>query len=142
MIICVPKLKRHNEAIVTVSLKNMMGIIPDDEKGKFHVLGLHQCIADLNSVFKPDLIVVDATRVMTKSGPGLGTMVQGDMILASGDPVAVDFLSAIQLFKLEGYEEAVSIKTAANVPHIKSAADMGIGTIDIDKIKLLERKLQ
>ncbi|MCF3653451.1 MAG: DUF362 domain-containing protein [Aigarchaeota archaeon] len=120
VIISVPKLKRHSQAIVTISMKNMMGILPGDQKGMFHVLGLQQCIADLNTVFRPDLAIVDATEVMTVSGPGMGRMVPGEAILVSRDPVALDLIAAEYLFRLEGDENP--LETALNVPHIRPSS--------------------
>lgn len=139
VIIGVPRLKRHSQAIVTISLKNMMGIIPADQKGLFHVLGLDQCIADLNAVLKPDMAIVDATEVMTISGPGIGKMVPGNAILASRDPVALDLVAAEYLFKLEGHVDP--LKAAMSIQHIKLAAELGVGTNDISSIELIRREL-
>lgn len=138
VIISVPKLKRHSQAVVTISLKNMMGIMPDDQKGMFHVLGLDQCIADLNTAFKPDLAIVDAIEVMTVSGPGMGKMVPGNAVLASRDPVALDLVAAEYLFKLEGHADP--LRAAMNVPHIRLAAELGVGTNDISRIELIRRE--
>lgn len=139
IIISVPKLKRHSQAIATISLKNMMGIIPDDQKGIFHILGLHQCIADLNTVVRPDLAIVDAIEVMTVSGPGMGKMVPGNAILASKDPVALDLVAAEYLFALEGRENP--LEEAMNIPHVKLAAELGIGTNDLSRIELIRREV-
>jgi uncharacterized protein (DUF362 family) len=139
VIISVPRLKRHSQAIVTISMKNMMGILPSDQKGMFHVLGLQQCIADLNTVFRPDLAIVDATEVMTVSGPGMGRMVPGEAILASRDPVALDLIAAEYLFRLEGNENP--LETALNVPHIKLAAELGIGINDPSRIRVVEERV-
>ena len=139
VIISVPKLKRHSQAIVTISMKNMMGILPGDQKGMFHVLGLQQCIADLNTVFRPDLAIVDATEVMTVSGPGMGRMVSGKAVLASRDPVAMGLIAAEYLFRLEGDENP--LETALNVPHIKLAAELGIGINDPSRIRVIEERM-
>ncbi|RLF15255.1 MAG: hypothetical protein DRJ66_04685 [Thermoprotei archaeon] len=138
VVISIPKLKRHSAATVTISLKNMMGAIPDGEKGMFHILGLHQCIADLNTVVKPDLSIVDATEVMTVSGPGHGKMVPGNAIIAGGDPVAVDLIAARYLFELEG--SINPLNDAMNVKHIRLAAQLGVGTNDLSKVRVIERR--
>ena len=65
-LICVPRLKRHASTTLTVSLKNMMGIITDGEKGRFHATNLDQSIADLNTEVKPNLVIVDAIQIMTE----------------------------------------------------------------------------
>jgi uncharacterized protein (DUF362 family) len=59
VIISVPVLKTHRRTIVTLSLKNMKGVMPSREKRKTHQLGLERAIVDLNTVVKPDFTVVD-----------------------------------------------------------------------------------
>jgi len=139
VIISVPRLKRHVEAVVTISLKNMMGILPDMDKAIFHLRGLHQCIADLNTVFKPDLVVVDATEVMTRRGPQGGDLVKADTIIASGDPVAADLIASKLLFELEGTTDPMG--KAMNVKHIKLAEEVGVGTADPNSIEVIYRRL-
>jgi uncharacterized protein (DUF362 family) len=139
VIISVPRLKRHSQAIVTISMKNMMGILPGDQKGMFHVLGLQQCIADLSTVFRPDLAIVDATEVMTVTGPGMGRVVLGEAILASRDPVALDLIAAEYLFRLEGNESP--LEAALSVPHIKLAAELGIGINNPSRIHVVEEMM-
>lgn len=135
VIISIPKLKRHIEAGVTISLKNMMGIIPDTEKGKFHILGLHQCIVDLNTVFKPDITVVDALDVMAFTGPSHGEMVKANMIIVSKDAVAADAIAALELFKLEGVKDP--LKELYSIKHIIQAEKMGLGTANPKKINTI-----
>jgi len=138
-IISVPKLKRHSTTTVTISLKNMLGLITDDEKGRFHREGIDQSIADLNSALKPNLVVIDATRVMTDTGPTGGEMVELNTIIASRDPVAADLIAAERLFALEG---ASSPKDAADgIVHIQKAAELGVGFADRSKIKVFEGTL-
>ncbi len=138
-IISVPKLKRHGSTTVTISLKNMLGAVTDDEKGHFHREGIDQSIADLNSALKPHLVVIDATRVMTKTGPTGGKMVELNTIIASKDPVAADLIAAEKLFALEG---ASSPKDAADgIVHIQKAAELGVGFADRSKIKIFESTL-
>jgi len=138
-ILSVPKLKRHGSTTVTVSLKNMIGVVTDDEKGRFHREGIDQSIADLNTVLKPNLVVIDATRVMTERGPTGGKMVELNTIIASRDPVAADLIAAEKLFALEG---ASSPKDAADgIVHIQKAAELGVGFADRSKIKIFESTL-
>lgn len=64
VIISVPVLKTHIRTHVTLSLKNMKGVIPGEEKRKTHRLGLDQAIADLNRVVCPHFVVLDAVMGM------------------------------------------------------------------------------
>jgi uncharacterized protein (DUF362 family) len=68
----IPVAKNHSEALLTMCLKNMMGAI-GGWRGRIHV-GLHQNIADMNLLLRPDLHVLDATRIMVKNGPSGGSL--------------------------------------------------------------------
>jgi uncharacterized protein (DUF362 family) len=67
----IPIAKNHSEARLTMCLKNMMGAI-GGWRGRIHV-GLHQNIADMNLLLRPDLHILDATRIMLKNGPSGGS---------------------------------------------------------------------
>ncbi len=140
VLISVPRLKRHSSATVTISLKNMMGTLPRYEMRRFHRTNLSQCIADLNTVIKPDLTVVDATFPMTRTGPTGGDTVRFDTVIASRDPVSVDLISAQ---KLQELEERIELPAhirfeATDVKHIYAAADLGVGTCNLDNIQIIE----
>jgi uncharacterized protein (DUF362 family) len=134
-IVSVPRLKRHSGATVTISMKNMIGAVPDNEKGRFHQVNLEECIADLNVAIPPKLIIVDATRAMTRTGPSGGVMVDLNLVFASTDPVAVDLVAAQELFKAEGNSDPRA--AAAKVGYIQSAARAGVGLADLSKIQVL-----
>src|SRR6056297_1856983 len=63
----VPVLKNHGGAKMTISMKNLMGIVWD--RRYWHQNDLHQCIADFAAYRQPDLNIVDAYRVMKQNGP-------------------------------------------------------------------------
>ena len=74
-IISVPVLKEHSMCGVTISLKNMVGILPAKEysgywtykKSEIHRYDTDGCIADIINIIKPDWAVVDATIGMKGS---------------------------------------------------------------------------
>jgi uncharacterized protein (DUF362 family) len=134
-IVSVPRLKRHSATNVTISLKNMIGTVPDSEKGRFHEVDLNHCIADLNMALRPKLAIIDATRAMTQRGPSGGVMVDLNLVFASTDPVAADLVAAEELFKVEGVDDPRS--AAASVDHIQDAARLGVGVADLSKIEVL-----
>ncbi len=133
ILISVPRLKRHGSATVTISLKNMMGTITQSEMGRFHSTNLSQCIADLNTVMKPDLTVIDATSAMTRTGPTGGKMVEMNTIIASRDPVASDQIAAKILQELE-QNLGISSFNAVKVKHINAAAALNVGNNDLNAI--------
>ncbi len=127
VLIDVPIAKHHSLARLTLGAKNLLGVIRN--ANQMH-RNLGQRIADLTSLIRPTLTVVDAVRVLIAHGPGGGSLndvQQMDTIIASHDIVAADAYAAT-LFGLTG----------ADIGYVKAAADMGLGTIDLDAVKVEE----
>ena len=127
-VINVPIAKNHGSATLTLGMKNLMGVIQD--RNTLHAIGLHQAIADLNSVVKPQLTIVDAIRILTANGPTGGSLddvKQLDTVIASADVVAADAYAAT-LFDMK----------PADVKYIKLGAEMGLGTMDLGNIRIEE----
>jgi len=62
---------------------------------QLHKIDLHQCIADINTVRKPDLVVMDAIRILTTNGPkGPGKTEDIGEVITSTDIVAADAYAA------------------------------------------------
>ena len=122
----VPILKHHSSSMVTIGMKNLMGVVWD--RGFWHRNDLHQCIADFASYRKPTLTVVDAYKVMKQNGPrgvSPGDVVALKSLLISRDPVAADAAAA----KLFGAEPG-------DIPHIQLAAEMSLGRIDLNSLSI------
>ncbi len=98
-IISVPVLKEHSMCDITISLKNMVGILPERyysgywtyKKSIIHRHNTHGCIADIISVIKPDWAIVDATVGMRGSHLA-GTPVRPplNLVYGSTDPLEAD----------------------------------------------------
>jgi uncharacterized protein (DUF362 family) len=126
-IISVPKMKIHDQTLVTLSLKNMKGILPDVFKRKFHTtFGIMQGVADLMTVAKPDLAVVDGIIAMEGLGPVFGDPVEMGLIIAGKDPVAVDAVTS----EIMGVDPA-------DYSVVHTAALSGIGIDDLSKIEVI-----
>ena len=123
--------KQHFATELTLGLKNMMGAIWDMEL--LHKIDLHQCIADINTLRKPDLVVVDAIRILTTNGPkGPGKTEDPNQVMVSTDVVAVDAYGA-SLFK---NPKTGSPYKPAEVRFIKNAYDLGLGEINLSKVRM------
>lgn len=123
----IPIAKNHSEARLTMCLKNMMGAI-GGWRGRIHV-GLHQNIADMNLVLRPDLHVLDATRIMLKNGPSGGKpddVAVKNLVFAGTDPVALDAIGT-GLFGMK----------PEDIGYITRAHQAGRGEMDLNKIKIL-----
>ena len=129
-----PTAKSHSATGVSLGMKGLMGLIWD--RGTLHQMNLHQAIADLATVIRPDLTIIDATRALTSGGPGgPGKTVQLDTVIAGTDPVAVD---SYAVGITQWYNKSFSGKS---VKYIVAAAELGLGEIDTAKMQIKEVKV-
>jgi uncharacterized protein (DUF362 family) len=122
----VPVLKSHGGTALSISMKNLMGVVWD--RRFWHSNDLHQCIADFPTFRKPDLNVVDAYRVMKRNGPrgvSVADVVTMKYQLISKDIVAIDAASA-KVFGLDPKQ----------VKYIGLAEQLGVGSSNIDSMKV------
>jgi len=127
VLIDVPIAKNHSLAGLTLGMKNLMGLIQD--RSAIHS-NLGQRIADLTSLFRPKLTVVDAVRILMNNGPtggNLDDVKKMDTLIVSPDIVAADSYGTT-LFGL--HPESMS--------YIKAAAAMGLGRSDLSNLKIQE----
>ena len=93
-VVSMPKLKTHHWAGVTLSLKNMFGIVPGHcygwPKNILHWAGISKSILDLNSTVRPDFAIVDGIVGMEGNGPTQGQPKASGVLVMGDDPVAVD----------------------------------------------------
>ena len=132
----IPIAKHHATTILTNSMKNLMGLNTRASNVKFHLDGpsrndpefLAQCITDLYSVRRPDLIISDVTHCIVTNGPtGPGEMVSPMKVVAGIDPVAVDTYCALQIGFLP-----------EDVYTIQKGYESGLGEKDLSKLNILE----
>lgn len=121
-----PVLKGHCQTTVTCALKNLKGCMSDDEKSRFHQLGLHEPIARLNRVLKPGFILVDGICGDLDFEEG-GNPVQMNRLVAALDPVLMDAYAC----RLMGHDHA-------DVPYIGLAEEYGVGSADLSAAEITE----
>ena len=127
VLINVPIAKHHNLCRLTLAGKNLLGVITN--ANAMH-RNLGQRVAGLVSLVRPTLTVVDAVRILMTHGPTGGSLddvQRADTVIASRDIVAADAWAAT-LFGLTG----------ADISYVKAAAEMGLGTMDLEAIKIEE----
>ena len=127
----VPVLKHHAGSLMTGGMKNLMGIIWD--RGFYHRTDLHQCIADILTLKKPSLNILDAYAPMVRNGPrgkSADDLVVMRTMLVSTDIVAIDAAGA----KLLNHQPS-------EVRHIAIAARMNLGTMDLENVDIRRFKL-
>jgi uncharacterized protein (DUF362 family) len=127
VVINVPVAKHHNLARLSLGAKNLLGVVL--KANQMHV-NLGQRTADLMSLVRPTLTVVDAVRTLMAHGPtggNLGDVRLTNTVIASHDMVAADAYAAT-LFGLTGKD----------IAYVSAAGEMGLGTLDLASIKIEE----
>jgi uncharacterized protein (DUF362 family) len=128
-LVSMPKLKTHHWAGVTLSLKNMFGIVPGScygwPKNVLHWAGIDRSILDINAAARPDFAIVDGIFGMEGNGPIQGTPKAAGVLLFGDDPVAVD-ATACRVMALR----------PEKVPYLARAGTM-LGHLDPTKIQQL-----
>jgi len=127
VLINVPIAKHHGSARLTLGMKNMLGVVHN--RSALHG-SLAQAIADLNTLVRPTLTVIDAVRILTAHGPtggNLDDVKQLDTIIASPDIVAADSY-ATSFFGMQPND----------IEYIQYAAEMGLGRSNLSDLKIEE----
>jgi len=93
-LVSLPKLKTHHWAGVTLSLKNMFGVVPGAcygwPKNVLQWAGIDRAILDINAAVRPDFAIVDGVIGMEGNGPIQGSPKTCGVLVLGDDPVAVD----------------------------------------------------
>jgi len=127
VLINVPIAKDHSLAQLTLGMKNLMGAIKD--RGRLHE-NINVCLADLNTLLKPTLTVIDAVRILMANGPtggDLNDVKQTNTIIASQDIVAADSYAA-GLFGMK----------PEDLGYLVEGSSRGLGRIDLENLKIEE----
>jgi uncharacterized protein (DUF362 family) len=134
VLINIPTAKSHSATGVSMGMKGLMGLIWDRES--FHSkYNINQAIADLGTVIKPQLTILDATRALTTGGPGgPGEVKKPNLIIAGVDPVAVDSYG-VSIVPWYGQNFK-----GRQVEHLLISYQRGLGKIDADQLNIFKEK--
>lgn len=135
VLISVPKMKTHDVTMITAGVKNLMGTVPglfkfNLHKKSPHPLGMSEIFADILSVVKPMLTIMDAIVSMEGEGPIAGRLRHTGFILASFDPVALDVVAST----LMGIDPCC-------VSTISACAKRGLGAGSLAQIEVVGEKI-
>lgn len=94
LIVSIPKMKTHHWAGVTLSMKNLFGVLPGIcygwPKNVLHHCGISQSIVDINATVRPHLAIVDGIVGMEGDGPIMGTPCEPGLLVMGTNLTAVD----------------------------------------------------
>jgi len=117
-------MKTHFRADFSLSLKLAFGFTKGSERLAFHIRHLKEKLVDLNLVVHPDLILMDGRKCFISGGPFNGEVREPNVLLASGDRVALD-VESIKIISSFG-----GSKLAGNpwsYTQIQRAVELGLG---------------
>jgi uncharacterized protein (DUF362 family) len=132
VIVSIPVMKMHMHTDVTLSVKNMKGCLWRRSKVQLHMLApieesdekpINVAIADMASVLRPHIAIIDGTVGMEGLGPSAGEAKALDCVLVSADAFAADAV-ACRLMSTR----------AEDVPHLRIGAERQLGVIDLDRM--------
>jgi len=124
----VPIAKHHKLAKLTLGLKNIMGVIGGN-RGQIHQ-SIGQRIADLNTVIRAKLTIIDATRILLRNGPVGGNLEDVkvlDTLFASPDMIAADAY-ATTLFDMK----------PEDVESTSAGYKLGLGEMNLSRVKIVK----
>jgi uncharacterized protein (DUF362 family) len=142
LIVNVPVIKTHRFAEYSCSLKNVVGVIHPRYRPSVTFLSgnWHERIAELNLAVHPQLTIADGTTVMIAGGPTSGTSAAADLLLLSGDRVALDVI-AVGLLRAYGAWPKVQGMRIEDQRQIKRAAELGLGVREARRIELVSQSI-
>ncbi|MFW6115937.1 MAG: DUF362 domain-containing protein [Chloroflexota bacterium] len=128
----------------TLSLKNSVGlaakVVPGE--GYNYMSELHasphqrRMIAEINTAYTPDLVVLDGVEAFVQGGPAQGERVRPNVMLASTDRVALDAVG-VAILRHFGTTPAVSQGRVFDQEQIRRAVELGLGASGPEEIEIL-----
>jgi uncharacterized protein (DUF362 family) len=143
VLINVPVIKTHRFSEYSCSLKNIVGAIHPRYRPSVTFLAgnWHERIAELNLAVHPQLTIADGTTVMIAGGPTSGTSAAADLLLLSGDRVALDMI-ALGLLRAYGAWPKIQGTRVDEQRQIKRAAELNLGIRDTTRIELVTQTIE
>ncbi len=136
-------LKTHQYGgVITMSLKNSVGVVPTSRHGFNYMSELHssphqrKLIAEINAPFTPVLVVLDGIDAFVDGGPATGTLAKGNVFLASADRVAIDAVG-VAVLKSLGSNGQIMNTGVFDQEQIARAAEIGLGASAPAEIELI-----
>ena len=128
----------------TMSLKNSVGMVAkyDPEDGYNYMSELHssryqrRMIAEINTAYSPDIIIMDGLKGFSKGGPDAGTLIEPGVLIASDDRVALDAVG-VAILRIYGTTGEVSKGGVFKQEQISRAVELDLGASGPDEIEVV-----
>jgi uncharacterized protein (DUF362 family) len=137
VIINLPKLKCHQQLLLTAGIKNMFGCIPGKRKAWWHFklggnpLDFGRMLVEIYHLTRPALTIIDGIDVMEGAGPINGFSRRLGVLIGSSDAVAAE-LAACKILKC----------SADDLVTVQAARERNIGVKDFSEIEIVGSSLE
>jgi uncharacterized protein (DUF362 family) len=131
-------LKTHQYGgVFTMSLKLSVGLTPKSiRRGMHRSPDMRRMIAELNTGYRPDLVVLDGVTAFVDGGPSSGELARTGVVLAGHDRVAVDAVG-LAVLKAVGANDAIMDTPIFRQEQIARAVEIGLGAQGPDRVRLV-----
>jgi uncharacterized protein (DUF362 family) len=128
----------------TLSLKNSVGMVAryNPQDGYDYMGELHgspnqrEMIAEINTAYTPDLILMDGIKAFVKGGPADGLAATPNLLLASSDRIAIDAVG-VAILRHYGTTDEVERGSIFELPQLARAVELALGASSLHDIKLV-----
>lgn len=121
-LVSMPKIKTHHWSGVTLSMKNMFGVVPGERygwpKNILHWRGIQESILDICATVPIHFVIADGVIAMEGNGPLNGTPRHMGKIVLADDPVAADATCA----RLMGFDSGRIVHIAEGAKFLGNAS--------------------
>jgi uncharacterized protein (DUF362 family) len=119
-------MKTHFRADFSLSLKLAFGFTKKSDRIDFHLRHLKEKLVDLNLVVKPNLIIMDGRTCFISGGPFTGEVRKPNLVMASGDRIAMD-VESIKV--IAGFQGSTLNEDPWDYTQIRRAKALGLGVM-------------
>ena len=134
-VILTPIMRPHSTATFTISMKLSVGMLDSVGREWLHNEIAHDAkVVELNTVFSTDLVVADATKMISGRRPMLENILEPGIIIAGSNRVATDAV-CVALMKLNNARRVSDLDILEH-EQFKVALKLGLGSAKIQDIDL------
>jgi len=122
----------------TMSLKLATGMVHGRNMTELHASLMNQrkMIAEINTAYKPALLVMDGVESFYEGGPMTGKLWKANLTFASDDRIALDAVGVAAL-KMHGTTRTIETRSVFNQDQIRRAVELGLGVASPDDIEIV-----
>ncbi|MHA2009044.1 MAG: DUF362 domain-containing protein [Promethearchaeota archaeon] len=121
----------------TISLKNAVGLVSQNYMGELHSSKQQRkMIAEINTAYKPDLIIMDGVITFVDRGPMEGTRKNANIFVSGTNKIAIDAVG-VAILRILGTTPEVTNGPIFEQEQIKRAVELGIGVASPEEIEFI-----